>query len=251
MPQAPRTSVLTAPRDSARRASALLLSPDAYSASLFVLCFDRFAADAQGGDSFLGDADNPPWTLETVAYELRMEFGVAVPEVNLHKIMAAVSLLTSDEFFQNVRRFVDLSNVLAGDDFDPSTFDPATCAEMAWAITEASILREFPEDYGDEPFSEEVRAYIGFMLDYEGIANAPDVLQIGLRPDRGDPLSAWSDDPDMYEAAFGIQQEKTDDIKTMLRENIVALLRQLESLPLIHGTTDQLVERVLAELNKR
>ena len=251
MHKAPRTSVLTAPKDGTRKAAALLQSPDAYTASLLVLCFDRFAADVAGHDSFLGDAGHQPWSLETVAYELRMEFGVTPLEANLHKIMAATNLLTSDEFFQNVRQFVDICNVLAGDDFDPSTFDPATCAEMAWGLTEATSIRELPDDYGDNPFSDEIRGYIGFMLDYEGIVNAPDVLRLGVRNKPGDPLNVWADDPELYEAAFAVQQEKSDDIQNMLKENLVALLQQLEELPLIHGSANDLAERVLTELRQR
>lgn len=211
----------------------MLRSPDSFATPLLVLCIDRL------GWEMLND-DGSPWAPETIRYEVQSEFQVRLPDRNLDKIMAAISVLTSDDFFQNLPKFIMICNVLAGDTFDPSVFDPATCAEMAWAITEALLLE--PVD-NDEPFAEDIRRYVGFMLTEEGFGSPPDVLRIAMR-DGGDPLSVWSDEPDLYQAAYEIQREKTTDIQTMLQSNLVELVHQLEQLPLEKGSTDELLQRM-------
>lgn len=246
-----RTGSLTT-RKSDKDVAAIFVSEEAFMTSLFVLCYDRFAYGVQGADNFLGDREHDPWTFETLAHEIQLEFGVTPLTANVHKVMAGVALQTSDEFFQDVRRFVELCNVLAGDDFDPTTFDPATCAEMAWAMTEVSLFRELPEEYGDEPFSEEIRGYIGAMLRLEGVAKPPNVLRIGLgTAGNDDPLNVWADDPEMYSAAYGVQTEKSEAIKAMQLQNLQQLFQQLQVLNLRHGSTRDVSDRVLRELEQQ
>lgn len=227
----------------------LLTSKEAFVTTLVVICFDLFAANVSGPDSFLGDVDNPPWTPETLAYNLGAAYKVDVPDYNIHKIMAGVSAMTSDDFFRNTRKFNWLCNVYAGDEsgFDPTVYDPATCGEMAWAISEVMLLRELPEDYGPNPFSDEICKYIGFMLDFEGIVNPPTVLQLGLRrPNTEDPLAVWADDPDMYQAAYRQQQGTSQSIKDIIIENMSQLIAQLEAVPLMHGSTKNIADKLIS-----
>jgi hypothetical protein len=225
----------------------LLTSKEVFVTTLLVICFDLFAAKVDGPDSFLGDAENPPWTPDTVAHNLGVAYKVDIPEYNVHKIMAGVSVLTSDDFFRDTKKFNWLCNVYAGDEsgLDPTVYDPATCGEMAWAITEVMLLRELPDDYGPMPFSDEIRKYIGFMLDFEGIVNPPTVLQIGVqRPATEDPLSVWADDPEMFEAAYQQQQGMSQSIANIIIENMSQLLAQLEKVPLMNGSTKNITDKI-------
>ncbi len=227
----------------------LLTSKEAFVTTLVVICFDLFAANVSGPDSFLGDEDNPPWTPETLAHNLGVAYKVDVPDYNIHKIMAGVSVLTSDDFFRNTRKFNWLCNVYAGDEsgFDPTVYDPATCGEMAWAITEVMLLRELPDDYGPNPFSDEICKYMGFMLDFEGIVNPPTVLQLGLRrSNTEDPLAVWADDPEMYQAAYQQQLGTSQSIKDIIVENMSQLLAQLEAVPLMHGSTKNIADKIIS-----
>jgi len=250
MRTAPR-SILTVQRQKSQVAGELFKSPEAFALPLFCLCFDRFVMAVEPEDSFLGSQDSAPWLFETLQHEVSQEFNVEPLVNNIHKVMACVELLTSDAFYRNTRSFINICNVLAGDQFDPSTFDPATCSEMAWGLTEAGLLRDFPEEYGEEPFSDEIRAYIGYMLDYEGIHHVPDVLQIGTRVSTGDPLNIWADDPELYSAAFGVQTERSEAIKQLLIDNLVLLLQQLRDLPLRHGSTEDLTTKILQNLQQK
>jgi hypothetical protein len=217
----------------------VLRSPDSFATPLLILCLDRLGWE-------MLDNGGTPWAPETIRLEVQSEFQVHLPDQNLDKVMAAASILTSDDFFKNLPKFIMLCNVLAGDTFDPSVFDPATCAEMAWGITEALLL-EPAED--DEPFAEDIRRYVGFMLTEEGFGSPPDVLRIAVR-DGGDPLNVWSDEPELYQAAYEVQREKTTDIQTMLQSNLVDLVQQLEQLPLENGSTDELLQRLQQGLKK-
>jgi len=156
--------------------------------------------------------------------------------------MAAIMLLTTDDFYKRLPAFIRLCNVMADDSFDLHTFDPADTAEMTWAITEAMMLYP-PEE--EEPFTDEIRFYIGHMLNEEGIVDPPDVLRIAMRDvERVDPLGDMADDPDMYQGMYENQQGKSKEIVDMVKGQLQSLFRQLQTLPLTNGDTDELLDRV-------
>ena len=240
-----QSSILTRPTGVPGRpdyAKQLLVSSEAYATSLLVLCIDRL------GWGLLGEDGEQEWSPETVRQEVLSEFQVVLPDFNLDKIMAAMSLIKSDDFYQSLPKFIQICNILAGDTFDPTTFDPATCSEMAWGITEALVL-EPPE--GDEPFGDDIRYYVGAMLKEEGFATPPDVLRVALRDGVEDPLAIWSDDPELYSMGFAVQQDRRSGIEQMLQTNLIELVTQLEKLPLREGTTHDLLARMQQGLGRR
>lgn len=176
--------------------------------------------------------------------ELEEDFQLDVPQVNIDKIMAAITILTTDDFFNSLPRFARLVNVLADDEFDPAIFDPADCLEMAWAITEVMLLRG-QDDVDDEPFSEEIRFYIGHMLTEEGIVNPPDVLQIAIKDTVvEDPLANFDTDPAMYQGFYESQAAKSQDITSSLQRQLNSLIQELRSLKLENGDTAQLLQQL-------
>lgn len=192
-------------------------------------------------DAFF-DPDVPPgqncytWHPGTVLLEVRDEFRVELPRPNFDRLMMGIWLVTSDEFYVNVRSFIQACNVLSGDVFDPSTFDVADAAECAWGVTEALLLSP-PDEDDESPFSEEILAYIGKVLDQEGIIRPPDILRLGTRS--GDLAakvhSDFSDDPEMFSAIYQREEEKTGEINDLVRGNLSLLTRQLGSLRLSNG----------------
>lgn len=207
-----------------------LQNQDTFATTLLVVLIDKFGTDVL------------TWSPETIRMEVLDEFQVTLPPVCLHKIMAAIALVTTDVFFCNLPKFIQLCNVLADDEFQPEVFDPADVFEIAWGITEALLL--FPPDE-EEPFCDDIRRYIGFMLHEEGIVNPPDVLQIALRDiAKPDPLINDVDDPTMYAAFYENQAAKSADITNMLSRQLSDLLAELSSLQLTTGNTKQLVESI-------
>jgi len=207
----------------------MLMRPDVYATTLLVLALDKY------GPEMLD------WHPQTIRAEIEDDFGVKLPEQNVSKLMAAITILTTDLFERSLPSFVWLCNVLADDTFDPTIFDVATAEEMAWGITEALLIRP-PES--EEHFAEETRWYIGAVMDSEGVVDPPDVLRLALRKDATDPLDNFVDDPEMYQALYESQKAKSQDIEMVIRENLDALVKQLETLTLDQGDTSNLLKRI-------
>lgn len=207
---------------------------DTYATVLLVLLADQY-----GPEAF-------EWTAETITMSVAEDFGVTMPRINVDKLMVAIDLLTSDSFYQSLPDFVTHCNVLSGDTYDPEAWDPADSSEIAWGITEAFII-EPPDE--EEPFNEEILAYIGAVLDQEGIMQAPDVLRIATRNVQdlvGQVSAEFSDDPEMFSAIHGLEAGKTQEINNYVKANIAALAKQLEQLPLSEGETKGIVERMFS-----
>jgi hypothetical protein len=192
------------------------------------------ALDLYGTDMFT-------WAPQTISLELKEDVGATLPADNLDKLMAAISVVTSNEFYKDLTKFIQLCNVLSGDEFDPEVFDPADSAEMAWGITEAMLLS--PPDES-EPFADDIRFYMGHMLSEDGILTPPDVLGIAIMDNAADPLNNLSDDPAMYEAFYANQQSKSQEITEMVKEQVSVLIAQLEALQLTEGSTEDMLRKL-------
>jgi len=198
-------------------------------------------------DMYIEDWSQPDalsWTPETIVAELQDDLGIKISSRMLDRIMTGIALLTTDDFYKRISFFITYCNILSGSDAMPGEFDPADAAECAWGITEAYLL-EPPEE--DSPFSEEICAYIGEVLKQEGILTPPDVLRIaGLPPANFGSMA--TDDPEQFAATYQRQQEASQDIVDALQEQLQALLGQLSSLKLEHGSTKDLLARVAGSI---
>jgi hypothetical protein len=188
------------------------------------------------------------WAPETIAMELRDDFGVEPPPANFGRLMAGITLLTTDRFYKELPTFVTLCNVLSGDSVNPGMWDPADALECAWGITEALLLGP-PEDGDDEPFCDDIRYYVGHVLHDEGILDPPDVLQIALRepPHRRALEQAArhaAADPRIGDAIKRLEVHKTQEITDNVRDSLDRLITQVQGLSLSNGDTAGLIERL-------
>lgn len=182
------------------------------------------------------------WDPSTITMEIEEEFNVDLPQLTLDRLMVAIQILTTDKFFKNLPDFVMFCNVLDGDVYDPDSFDPADAEEVAWGITEALLISP-PDDDDLEPFTDEIRAYIGATLDKEGIINAPDILRLALRTARVSPnMEEFSDDPMMFNAIYDLEAGKTEDINQAIQLKTQLLIAQLQALSLENGNTDTVIK---------
>ncbi len=216
---------------------ALLASDESFATPLFLLVMDRYGPDAL------------EWAPETIRLELEEDYSLELPKVTLDKIFAAITIVTTNYFYKDVTRFIELCNILAGDDFQPDEFDPADAEEILAAVTEAMLL--WPPDESEEnKFSEEIVEYIRQVLGEEGIVKPFDVLQIGLNPDLASKLNTdYADDPEMYSAMWSSQEGKTAEMKATYLENMQELLSQISSLSLETGTTETVAQRLRSLIN--
>lgn len=220
---------------------ALLTSRDTYATVLLTLVLDTW------GEECLNDPEDPergPWHPTTFKSMLEDHFGVMLPKCNLDKLMAAITIITTDLFFTKADRFIVLANILAGDEFDPNEFEKADAVECAWAITEALLL-DPPDDKNPEPFSDDVRRYVGFVLKDEGFVTPPDILKIALNADFKEQVRYnFSDDPAMFSGIYAIQKEKSDEVEQVLRDGLLDMRQQLNALSLQDGNTAELEQRI-------
>jgi hypothetical protein len=203
------------------------------------------------------DPKDPPeencytWHPGTILLEIRDDFGVELPPGNFARLMAGIHLVTSDAFYKSAPTFVEICNVLSGGIYDPATWDPADALECAWGITEAMLLAP-PEDDDEEPFSREIRAYIGAALDEEGILNPPDVLRIAIRGSEHELANQVITQFDDATRGTIAQTEaaKVAEINDHIRTNLRMLVGQLGALHLAHGDAGALAGRLAHTLGK-
>lgn len=211
------------------------LDKDAFATTLFTLFIDEYVMGSKEAD----EVDPQEWDPETIALEIEDDHNIELPQLVHDRLMTAFRLRQSDEFYKSLPDFIAYCNVLAGTPYSPQ-FDPADALEIAWGLTEAMLLAP-PKEDDENPFSEEITAYIGKVLDDEGIMNAPDILAIATR---GEPLvnvqEEFSDDPEMFNAIYDAEASKTKDINSAVRRSLMALMHQLNNLPMQHGKTVQI-----------
>jgi len=211
--------------------------PQSFATTLLLLFVDAYGTEGCN------------WHHETILAEIQDDFRVQLPQGNFDRLMVAIGLLTTDDFYRSAVDFVVWCNVLNGDRIGTS-WDDADSSEVAWGVTEAIIIDE-PEEA--EPFSDEIRAYIGAVLDREGIITPPDILQLGLRGTKNLVATVqgeYSDDPVMFSAIYDFERSKTDAVNMYIRQRLQLLGQQLESLPIRSGSTRGVLKRVFQALQR-
>lgn len=206
-------------------------NPESFTTTLLVVFLDRYGTEGL------------KWDPATIAMEVEDDFGVSLSQAIFDRLIAGIQLLTTNDFYVSLPTFITLCNVLSGDTYDPNLWDPADSLEIAWGITE-SLLLSPPEPGEDEPFSDEIRAYIGFTLDQEGIMNPPDLLRLAIRSSQAMLQADYSDDPTMFGAIYEAEQQKTNEINQIVRKRLALLSDQLVRLPLRTGDARDVIRNL-------
>lgn len=205
-------------------------SKETFASVLLTLFLDRFGTEAL------------QWDPTTITLEIEEEFSVDLSQLSLDKLFVAIQIMTTDKFYKSLPDFISFCNVLSGDTYRPDMWDPADAEEVAWGVTEGLLLYP-PEDDDPEPFTDEIRSYIGAMLDREGLINPPDILRIALRQTRVSPaIEDFSDDPTMFSAVYDLEEGKREDIEQTVRMRTKLMAAQFRALKLKTGAVDQVVK---------
>lgn len=195
------------------------LSLSSYATTLFVSAIDRYGLAVT------------TWTPETIEMELVDDVRGTIPLDNLAKLFVAIRLRTSDEFFNSPAAFCAVCVTLSGHPPSDGRLSFPDATDVAWAVTEAMLIAH-PEE--DKPFSPDIAALIGQILDQEGMLIPPDVLRIAVREK---DLAAqvnyeFSDDPEMFRAIFDRDRGRADDINNLVAGRSRGLFAQLAALDL-------------------
>lgn len=179
------------------------------------------------------------WSPKTILMELEEDFGIKMPQGCFDRLMAGITIATTDLFWSDLRTFIPLCNVLSGSPITDE-FDPATVTETAWALTEVELLSMDPDN--ENQFSEEIRAYIYHACQEEGIMNPPSILLPVIGNNIAAPGSDFSNTPDLYAGAFYAQKSKSLDIERVVYENTATMYNQLMQLELGNEVKQKLAE---------
>ncbi len=223
-----------------RQLGQVFTDPESFSTTMILVLVDVY-----GTEVFT-------WAPETIKMEIEDDFSIKMPVINFDRLMAGVALVTSDRFYKSLPDFIDLCNILSGAAAHPGIFDIADAGECAWGITEALLLSP-PDTKDQNPFTKEICAYVGKMLDMEGIIEAPDILRIAVREKdlKAKIHNDFSDDPEMYSAIWSSERDKTDDINQMVKDRLFAMITQVSMLQLANGDVSDMSKKMLDALNKQ
>lgn len=195
------------------RIKELLVDEDAFATSLLALCLDEY-----GTEIF-------EWEPATLWMQLAEDFGSPLPRVNRDKIQALMTVHETDLALQDVDVFNSVCNALSGSEADFGKFDPLSPEEVLWGIYE--ILLNMDPDEGR--FSDDIRAYIGVILNNNGVVDPVDVLRIGTGHVA---VSALDEDQEIIGAVYEKDRSDNRALMRFLHARIRALLTELDSIEL-------------------
>ena len=191
-------------------------SKKGFGSALLIACIDDFGLECLD------------WEPETLEITVREKYG-DVDRDSVERLMAAVGVLTSNMFTQDV---IALCMTCATLDFERTggeSFVPAGLDEIMWGLTEARLLLG---GLDDKEFSDEVCIYVGKLLADEGLENPPDTLSFAVRNDTGVDLETLADLPELS-AMFEEDQAASKDMLDMVAmEKLRLLLEQIDELKL-------------------
>ena len=176
------------------------------------------------------------WEPRTIREQLQADYGITIPDAVFDRLMAMITLYTTNGFWVLPETFTLVANALNGSEVDPSEMDPVEAHEAAWALTEA--LLNDPVKSDDElleRLSEDVRTYLGVITVEEGLVTLPDILRVASVPPSLQKLSAemtFADDPQMFQAAQQLSRAKGIAIQEYVRDMLTEMISQLDSIPL-------------------
>jgi hypothetical protein len=213
--------------------------PEAFATTLLVLMLDRYGDDEVGR----AGVDILKWHPGTLRVALDELAGGEAPESNFAKLMAAITLLTSD-VLTDVDTFARFCCTINGDPLNPRILQVPSSEDMLWALSEAHLLDEVGNR--DEPLSQEVRHYMGAVLEADGVVDPPDLLRLAILP-----VSGGMDVPGRPDLAGEVRLAagtRSQEILEDLHERVRKLFGQIAALDLRHGNVRSVLDRVTPQL---
>lgn len=196
----------------------LLKSEDIFATTLLAVILDNYGAAALN------------WEGYTIEKELHDDFDVILPKINIDKFEALRVAITTDQFFNDPLTFNLCCEALCSEHVSKDHPELVTPEHMAWGITE--VVANY--DKKDLPkFSDDVRRMIGLSCFNHGLHTFPDVLKIGIPPEKND-LAIASDDISMLDAYATSQKEHTSGVTDYVTHNLHQMINQLNSVHLEH-----------------
>jgi hypothetical protein len=169
------------------------------------------------------------WDPTTVYLELKDEFNAEPSSEVMDRISAGQIVISTDQFFQDISAFFNICNTLSSGQPSFSVFDPVEPEEVAWAITEISLMRDL------QPFAPTIRDYMHTILQADGYSEEdyPDIFEYILT--RQMPKSRSFKD----ELTRTLHDDQTDNVEEYVMGRLGDVVYQFDKLP---GMADSLEE---------
>ncbi len=210
----------------------LIQSDEVFASTLLLLAADMFGTD-------MVREDGTSWTPQTFRTEFTVRLGGDLPDDNLGKLMAAMSVLTSDALYRSLSSFLFTVHGLLGDGTDWSYAEPIDAEDLAWAVMEALLISP-PVD--GELFDPQIVAYCRTILKAEGLLSPSAVLAFAREEAIYGDIGQFGDD------ILREQASRTGEVNEYIDERQLALYEQLASIGPFGCTAESLAEAVRAEL---
>ena len=162
------------------------------------------------------------WDPETLSLELQDDFGEGIPEINLSKIHALITAVSTNSFYHHWGAFMAICKTLNNSEDPVEMDDPLLVAEMAWAVTEVRLADDKPHEWNHD-----VKAFVGKILEEEGFTKPPHPLHFATMPE----VYHGSDYPADITKQEGASTEHTQVVQEYMQEQALLLMRQLSALP--------------------
>ena len=195
------------------------------------------------------DAEFMEWDPMALALQIRDDFGVNLPGSVNDRIQAGTTIFVSNAFHTHFETYCMISNAFSFELSAPGQFIPADLDNCAWGCTESKLLEG--GGYDSEGFCQNIKNYVGFLLNREGIYKPPSILNFASYPAQTLETTQESmlDDDIMYSVFWEKQEEKKQEIELITQQRLTDLFTQLKNLPLKQIDT-QFMDNVLGKLHK-
>lgn len=212
----------------------LIQSDEIFASTLLILAVDLFGSEcvSESGGS---------WTPETFRMEFQAHFGCSLSNDTLGKLLAAVSILTSDALYRGLPSFLFTVHGLLGDGTDWSYAEPIDAEDLAWAVMEAMLI--WPPESGDL-FDPQIVAWCRMILKTEGLMSPPAVLSFAREEAVYGEIGQFGDD------ILREQATRTQEVNEYIEQQQEALFRQLEMIKSLGCSAVALAESVRQELQE-
>lgn len=212
----------------------VLENPDSFMTTLMAVMFNEY------------DTEFIDWDPLTINLTIQRDFKITPPQENKDKIMAGIQIVSSVDFYQEFNVFAVTCGVVAMSGYSTDMLIPPDLDDVTWTCLEAKLL---DDDFKDSLFSDDIKRYVGLLLDEEGLYDPPSVLSFAVYPEgRGVSQDILQDDQIMEKTLISIQQEKKQDYSRILRERTVALFNDLAELDIPDKNTTY-IKKALTRLN--
>ena len=198
----------------------ILQNEETYATSLMALLLSEFTEDILYFEP------------ESIWLDVRDVYGVEIPQVNKDKVQAMINLLTSNQLYVDPIVFNACCQAFNDQEVTFNSFEPVGVEEAAWGVIEIALNDKdgTPED----KFSEEVKRFIGAIVDFRGLLTPPPVLASLAKSDE-DPsegMNQYADDPAMFSGMWELANSNTKDVTGYTEDRLRGLMQELQSLPL-------------------